>query len=176
MACGFERLALRAVRLRECLFAAGERVGGGAAIGFRAFDLAGQRLALLGEHRRRVFQPGALALGVLGALLERGDLGARAVAALGPAREVGGNRLQAAVGHLGVAHDRLLLGADLGNLGALAGDGFAHGGELLLDVGGGRETGERTLRPRSWRQSFRRCWRSGGCALPRAPRAARSGG
>ena len=52
---------------------------------------------------------------------------------------------QPPVGQFRFAHDRLLLGAHFGELGALAGDVVAHGGELAFEIGGGRECAERAL-------------------------------
>ena len=68
-----------------------------------------------------------------------------AIAALDPAGLVGGKRRQALIGEFRLAHDRLLLGAHLGELGALARDVVAHGGELAFEFGGGRKRGQRAL-------------------------------
>ena len=56
-----------------------------------------------------------------------------------------GERREPPVGQFRLAHDRLLLGAHLGELGALAGDVVAHGGELGFEIGGGRQRGQRAL-------------------------------
>ena len=50
--------------------------------------------------------------------------------------------MQAAVGLFGLARDRLLLGADFGEMGALAGDVVAHGGEFGFQIGGRRQFGQ----------------------------------
>ena len=59
------------------------------------------------------------------AICERG-----AVLAALPLAALGDDRLQAAVGEFGLARQRLRLGANLGGVGAVAGDVVAHGGEL----------------------------------------------
>ena len=64
-----------------------------------------------------------------------------AVAPLDPAGLVGTKLIEPAVGQFRFAHDRLLLGAHLGDFGALAGDVVAHARELAFEVGGGRQFG-----------------------------------
>ena len=115
----FERGAGVAVGFGQRVLGLGQAIRAGAPRGFRVRNLADQALAFLGENLRRVFEFGAVALGLRDALVERGDLVTRAVAALDPAGLVGGERRQAPVGQFGLAHDRLLLGAHLGELGAL---------------------------------------------------------
>ncbi len=141
-ACGFQRGAGVAVGRGQRVLRLLQPVGAGAARGFRGFDLADQRLALLGENLRRVFQFGAVALGIDDALIERGDLIAGAVLPFDPAGLVGGERRQPALGQFGFAHDGLLLGLHLGELRALAGDIVAHAGEAGFEIGGGRKLGD----------------------------------
>ena len=67
----------------------------------------------------------------------------RAVAAIAPLLAVGGDGVEAAVGELGLAGQRLRLGAHLRGIVALDLDVGADRGELVLDLGGGRERDER---------------------------------
>ena len=76
----------------ERIFGLGQTVGAGAPVGFRLGDFADQGVALLGKDLRRVLQLRAVALGLGDALVERGDLVVRAVAAPDPAGAVGGER------------------------------------------------------------------------------------
>ena len=123
---GFERCAGVAVGFRQRVLGLLQPVGAGAAVGFRRLHFADQPGALLGKNLRRVFELGAVALGFRDAAFERGDLAAGAVAPLAPAGLVRRQLIEPAVGHFRFAHDRLLLGAHLGELGALAGDVVAH--------------------------------------------------
>src|SRR6185437_15939825 len=76
-------------------------------------------------------------------LFQRGDLAACAFLTLQRGRAVGVERLEAPVGELGFADDRLLFGTGLGQRRALAADVVADGGKLGFKVGGGRERGQR---------------------------------
>ena len=53
---GLERGARGAVGFGKRVLACGQMIGGGAAGGFRGLDLADQRVALLVEYARRVFE------------------------------------------------------------------------------------------------------------------------
>ena len=148
----FERCADRAVAGAERVLGLGKTIGGGAAGGFGGLDLADQQAALLLEDRRRVGQRRALLLGLGAAGVERGDLGDGAVFAVAPGLPVGADGGEPAVGELGLARQRLRLGAHLGELRALAFDLGADVGELALQVGGRWQFGERRFRQRpGWR-------------------------
>ncbi len=134
-----------AVGFRERCLGLGQPVGAGAPFGLGLGDFANQGLALLGENLRRVFKFGAVSFGLGDALVEDGDLAVRAVAAPDPAGLVGGEYRQPPVGHFRLAHDRLLLGAHLGERRALGRDVVAHGGELAFEFGGGRQRCERAF-------------------------------
>ena len=94
----------------------GQTIGRGGARRFRGLHLGDQRAALFLEHRRRIGERRALLLGLGAAGVERGDLRDRAVAALAPGGAVGADGVEAAVGQLGLARQRLGLGAHLGEL------------------------------------------------------------
>ncbi len=138
----FERGADRTVAGAERVLGLGQTIGGGAAGGFGGLDLADQQAALLLEDRRRVGQRRALLLGLGAAGVERGDLGDGAIFAVAPGLPVGADGGEPAVGELGLARQRLRLGAHLGELRALAFDLGADVGELALQVGGRRQFGE----------------------------------
>ncbi len=142
---GFERCTGIAVGIGQHVLGGLQPVGAGAALDFRRLHFADQPRALLGKNLRCVFQLGAVALGFRNALLERGDLVAGAVAPLAPAGLVGRKLVEPTVGHFRFAHDRLLLGAHLGDFGAFAGDVVAHAREPAFEVGGRRQLGERAL-------------------------------
>jgi hypothetical protein len=96
-------------------------------------------LTLAGEFLRRMFEFDPLGLCFFGALPDRDDLRRGIVLALIPFRAFGGDRLQPAVGKLGVARDRLRFDADLGERGAVLGDVFVDLGEPGFQIGGGRQ-------------------------------------
>ena len=74
----FQRDLRRAIGLGHRGFGGGQRVGGGAALGFGEFDLADQRAALFGEQHRRFVELFALGRHLGDARLDGGDLrGAR---------------------------------------------------------------------------------------------------
>src|SRR6185437_2823253 len=141
----FERGAGVAVGVGQRVFGLLQAIGAFAPGALRLGDLGDHAFAFFGEHLRRVFELGAVALGLGDALLERGDLGAGAVAAFVPAGFVAGQCRESLVGQFRLTHDRLLLGAYLGELGAFSGDVVAHGGELGFDIGGGRQRGQCAL-------------------------------
>ncbi len=143
VARGFQRGAGVAVGLGLGVLGRLQAVGAGAAVGLGELHFADQRVALLGEGLRRVLEFGAGGLGLGDALFQRGDLAACAFLTLQRGGAVGVERLEAPVGELGFAHDRLLFGTDLGKRRALAADVVADGGKLGFEVGGGRERGQR---------------------------------
>ena len=140
-----ERGAGVAIGGRQRILGLGEAIGGGPARRFRRLDLADQRHALLGEGLRGVGEARALGLGLLHAAFERGDLGGGAVAALGPAGALAGDRLQPALRQLGLARERLRLRAQLGEPGAALLDLGAHARELALHLGRRRQRLEHAL-------------------------------
>ena len=111
---GLERGAGGAVGLGQRVLGLRQPVGGGAAGVLRALDLADQALPARREHVRRVGQLIALARGFGGAFRDGRDLRLRAGSALVPGGALGGDRLQPALGMLGLARQRLRLGAGLG--------------------------------------------------------------
>ena len=139
---GLERGAGVAVGFAKLVLGFLQAIGAGAAVGVGGFDFGQQRRTLLGELRRGVFQFGAVAGGFADALFESRNLVLRAGLALQPAGLFVAERVEAAVGHLGLAHDGLLLGADFSGLGALAGDVVAHAGELGFQIGHRRQRGQ----------------------------------
>ena len=146
LAGGAERLergAHRAVALPQHALGLLQPVAGLALGLLRLLDFADHRIALFGEQRRRVLQRHTLVAGLLAARLQRGNLRERAVAAIAPLLAVGGDGVEAAVGELGLAGERLRFGAHLRGVVALDLDVGADRGELFLDLGGGRERGER---------------------------------
>ena len=150
----------------QCVFGFLQAIGAGAPCGFRGLNFGDQRAAFFGENLRGVFQLGAVAPGFGDALLERGDLIARAVLAFDPAGLVGGKRRQPAVGMFGFAHDGLLLGLHFGELGALARNIVAHLREFAFDDRRPEQVRQARFRPLSWRSLLRR----GSCSVARALR------
>ena len=96
-----------------------------------------------------------------------------AVAALAPGLPVGGDGGEPAVGELGLARQRLRLGAHFGELRALAFDLGADVGELAFQVGRRRQLGERALGSVAARPAPRRGRRPAGSWPRSAPRCAR---
>ena len=170
---GFQRSTGVAVGFGQCIFCFLQAVGAGAPRGFRALHFADERAALLGENLRRIFQFGAVAFGLDDALLERGDLVARALLAFEPTGLVGGERRQPAVGEFRLAHDRLLLGLHLGEPGALGRDIVAYLRKLFLEIGGRCKSRQARARLRSWRPLLRRGSWSAARGLRPAPKGAR---
>ena len=80
-----------------------------------------------------------------GGAFERRDLRRRAVAARLPVLALGGDRLQAAVGKLRLAGQRLRFGTHFGDAGAMALDLVAQAGQLDFEIGRRRHSGERLL-------------------------------
>ena len=135
-----ERGARGAVGVGERGLGLGQPVGGGAARGFRGLDLADQRAALLGEQPRARLR--ALARSVLASLdarFERRDLrgGAARGARSRPARSaaMAARRRSASSASRASACASARTSASTR---ALAFDLAAHGGELLLELGGRR--------------------------------------
>ena len=91
-------------------------------------------------------------LGFGAAGVERGDLGDRAVAALAPGLTVGPDGDEPPVGELGLARQRLRLGAHFGQFRALAFDLGADGGELAAPVRRTAAVPRGLLRPRPTRR------------------------
>ncbi len=96
-----------------------------------------------GEFFRRARQFGALACGFFAALLDGGDLRRGAVPALAPGVALAGDGLQAMIGKLGLARQRLRLDADFGAGAALARDGFVDRGKLFFDFESRRQRRKR---------------------------------
>ena len=81
----FERGARIAVGLGQRVLGLLQAVGAGAPFGLGGLHLGDQGAALFREYLRRIFQLGAIALGLGDALLERRDLGAGALLTFDPA-------------------------------------------------------------------------------------------
>src|SRR6478735_3297333 len=116
-----------------------------AASAFSASARRSAQAALFFEHGRRIGERSPLLLGLGAAGVERRDLGDGAVAAVAPGLPVGADGAEAAVGELGFARQGLRLGANLGELRALALDLGANGGELAFQIGGWRQLGKRAF-------------------------------
>src|SRR5262249_43916984 len=130
LAHGVERRTGVAVGFGLPVLGLGQAVGGLAARGLGALDLAHQPPALLLEARRGVLELGALAAGLGHAGLERAALPGRAVAAAGPAVALGADRREPALGELGLVRQRLRLAAQIRERCPLLLDLAAHRGEL----------------------------------------------
>ena len=85
----FERDARRLVGFGEFGFGRGEPIGRGAPVGRRLLNGANQRLAFGGEFLRRIFEFRTFRSRFLRALIQRGDLRRRIVAALAPGLPLG---------------------------------------------------------------------------------------
>src|SRR5262249_62369255 len=105
-------------------------VGGGAPRRFGVLDLADQGLALLGEGRRCISERRAFGLGFLDARRERRDLRGGAFRSRPPAAAILGDLAEPPLGKLGLARERLRLGAHLAGLDAMTLALAAHGRKL----------------------------------------------
>ncbi len=143
----FERRARGLVGVGEAGLGLRERVGRRAARRGRGFDLADQGLTLGREALRRAFELSALGACLGAALLDGRDMRCGVVLAFVPVLALGRDRLQAAIGQLGLARDRLFLDPHLGQRLALAGDDVVDRRELFLELGGGGQV--RRARPGS---------------------------
>ena len=173
VAQGFQRGAGGPVGLGERVLGLGQTIGGGAARGFGGFDLADQIAALFGEELRRIGKLGALLRRLLRARLEGRDLGGGVVAALAPAVAFGADGLEPAVGKLGLARERLRLGAHLGERAALVRRSRREQRRAWLRDRRRAAARRARLPPRAGRREPRRGWRRGGSWLRSAPKSAR---
>ena len=131
---GFERYFRGAIGLGHQGFGGSQRVGCGLAVLLGKADLVDQRVALLGKQRGRVVE-GRTFGGHLGdARLHGLDLRGSALLAVLPIVALGQNRLDAAIGKLRLAGQRLCLGADLRGKPAMAVDLGADRSKLALGV------------------------------------------
>ena len=125
-----------------------------------ACDLGDQRRALLGEDLRRVFELGAVALGLGDALFERGDLGARrrrGARSSRPCRLASAvSRRSASSASRAIACCSARTSASLARLPVIS---SRTRGELGFEVGGGRQRGQRALGLGLGGGSPRRGWR-----------------
>ncbi len=148
----FERGARGLVGLGKFVLGRGQTVGGGTAPGLGGFDFADQIAALFGKDLRRILKLGALLCRLLRTRLDGGDLGGGVVVALAPAFAFDADGLQPAVGKLGLARDRLRLGAQFRQRAALVRDLALNSSELGFEIGGGRQRGERRFASRYGRR------------------------
>ena len=168
----FERGARGLVGGGKSGFALRQAVGGGAAAGGRRLDLADQRLALGGEFLRRLIELGPLGLCLLRALADGFDLRRGVVFAFVPFGTFARDRLQAAIGELGFARDRLRFDTHFGKRRAILCYVFIDLGQLGLKLGGGRQRVQRACRFLARRRPLRRGRRRCAAALLSAPRCA----
>ena len=141
----FERGARIAVGFGERVLGLRSRSAAARALGFSRLHFADQTLgasrrkaaARRRARRARAWLPQCV--------LERRDLVARAGHVARSSRRGRGQLVEPAVGHFGLARERLLLGAHFGEPGALAVDVVAHAGKLAFQIGGRRQRGERAF-------------------------------